>query len=150
MVAKAQCPKCGRDHNLTGVSSDRKVRCRCGSVRVQERGPGGADAVTPTRSLDSLSWAPVRNTRPMNSSTPAAARGMPAQFGRYRILKKLGQGGMGIVFLAHDSHIDRPVALKLPHRSAKDGPDVWERLQREARAAATLEHPNICPLYDAG
>ena len=74
----------------------------------------------------------------------------PAPFGRYRILKLLGRGGMGAVYLAQDTQLDRPVALKAPHFDAGDGPQVRERFFREARAAATLRHPNICPLHDVG
>jgi hypothetical protein len=71
------------------------------------------------------------------------------RLGRYRILKKLGQGGMGAVFLAHDEELDRRVALKVPHLPAGDG-DALERFLREARSAATLSHPNLCPVYDFG
>jgi predicted Ser/Thr protein kinase len=74
----------------------------------------------------------------------------PEQFGRYRILRKLGQGGMGTVYLAHDSQLDRRLALKVPHLSAPDCPRALERFYREARAAATLSHPNICQVYDVG
>jgi WD40 repeat protein len=56
---------------------------------------------------------------------------------------------MGVVYLAHDTELDRPVALKVPH-SAGEGPEALERFHREARAAATLTHPNLCPVYDAG
>src|SRR5260370_645992 len=79
-----------------------------------------------------------------------AAGGLPEQFGRYRIIRKLGQGGMGAVYLAHDAQFDRPVALKMPHFNPDDGPEVVERFYREARAAAVLHHPNFCPVYDVG
>src|SRR5262249_51179622 len=62
---------------------------------------------------------------------------LPECFGRYRILRKLGQGGMGAVYLAHDTDLDRPVALKVPRFSAGDS-DAIERFKREARTAATL------------
>jgi tetratricopeptide (TPR) repeat protein len=73
---------------------------------------------------------------------------LPEQFGRYRLLRKLGQGGMGTVYLAHDSKLDRRVALKIPRFTAEDGPEGLERFHREARAAATIDHPNICPVHD--
>jgi hypothetical protein len=57
---------------------------------------------------------------------------------------------MGAVYLAHDTQLDRPVALKMPHFSAADGPQTVERFYREARAAATVRHPNVCPVYDVG
>jgi serine/threonine protein kinase len=71
-------------------------------------------------------------------------------FGRYLIVRTLGKGGMGTVYLAHDEQLDRPVALKIPHISAEDGPEVLGRFYREAQAAANLHHPNICPVYDVG
>jgi serine/threonine protein kinase len=74
---------------------------------------------------------------------------LPAPFGRYQILELLGEGGMGAVYRAHDSQLDRPVALKIPF--FRDGnPDLRERFLREARLAATLNHPNICPVHDVG
>jgi Protein kinase domain len=72
------------------------------------------------------------------------------QLGRYGIEKVLGAGGMGAVYLAHDTQLDRKVALKVPHFSAKSSAQLLERFQREARAAATLQHPNLCPVYDVG
>jgi tRNA A-37 threonylcarbamoyl transferase component Bud32 len=75
---------------------------------------------------------------------------IPQQFGRYQVLRQIGQGGMGAVFLAHDSVLGRNIALKVPYFSTTDDRLARDRFQREARAAATLRHPNICPVYDIG
>jgi TOMM system kinase/cyclase fusion protein len=75
---------------------------------------------------------------------------MPREFGRYRIDGELGKGGMGAVYLAHDTQLDRAVALKIPFFGKDDGPEIIERFYREARAMATLHHPNLCPIYDVG
>jgi len=67
----------------------------------------------------------------------------------YSILKKLGAGGMGEVYLAEDSKLNRKVAIKLlPTHSGTDE-TARRRLIREARAAASLDHPNICAIYEA-
>ncbi len=72
------------------------------------------------------------------------------QLGRYTILKKLGQGGMGIVFLANDTQLRRQVALKVLAKEKAENPTLVKRFKAEAQAAAALKHDNIVAIHDAG
>ncbi len=72
----------------------------------------------------------------------------PRIFGRYEILRELGQGGMGTVFLAKDTKLDRMVALKVPSLPADE--HLLQRFYREAQSVSGLRHVGICPVYDVG
>src|SRR5438270_13748209 len=70
--------------------------------------------------------------------------------GHYRVLEKIGAGGMGEVFRARDERLGRDVALKLIRPASSDNPDHLRRFEQAARAAAALNHPNILAIYDVG
>ena len=131
--SKRKCERCGRrliisDSGIAGEwAASNSDADRSGAV------PVGTDP--------SGRWNPRRSS---------AADELPAQFGRHQILKKLGHGGMGSVYLAHDSQLDRQVVLKVPHIAPENGPELQERFQREARTAASFRHVNFCPIYDVG
>src|SRR5262245_58015524 len=72
-----------------------------------------------------------------------------SQLGHYRIVQKLGGGGMGTVYLAEDTLLNCRVALKIP-RLESDDAKLVERFRREAALAQSIHHPYICPVYDVG
>jgi serine/threonine protein kinase len=69
---------------------------------------------------------------------------------RYKVLRRLGGGGMASVYVAEHSHLERPVVLKVLHGHLAKDPEMLERFRREARAASQLVHPHIVPIFDAG
>jgi hypothetical protein len=95
--------------------------------------------------------AELSPTRPAAGDAPLDPffGALPRAFGRYRILRRLGEGAMGTVYLAHDAELDRQVALKVARDGAEEG-IAAERFQREARAAASLRHEGLCRVLDFG
>src|SRR4029450_4469458 len=73
-----------------------------------------------------------------------------SRLGPYEVLTLIGEGGMGQVFKARDTRLDRTVAIKMLPASLASDPQRRETFEREARNVSRLEHPHICPLYDVG
>src|SRR5579871_587953 len=90
---------------------------------------------------------PAGTDDPAALAVPAA---QPQHIGRYRIEKVLGQGGFGLVYLAHDDQLQRLVAIKVPHCKLVDRPGAAEAYLTEARTVANLDHPHIVPVFDVG
>src|SRR5438876_982406 len=80
----------------------------------------------------------------------AAAEAIPQRIGRYRVEKILGQGGFGLVYLAHDDQLQRHVALKLLRAGRAEDRKLRQRFLTEARSASALNHANVCVIYDVG
>ncbi len=99
---------------------------------------------------ETRSWGPNTGIAIESSTadTESSAVSGTTQLSRYRILKRLGKGGMGEVFLAEDTQLERQVALKIPHAVGSER--LRERFVNEARAAAVLQHSGICPVFDTG
>src|SRR5690348_8890748 len=83
-------------------------------------------------------------------SVDEVADATPQYIGRYRVASVLGEGGFGIVYLGHDDQLQRPVAVKVPHRRLVSGSEEAEAYLTEARTVANLDHPNIVPVHDVG
>ncbi len=73
-----------------------------------------------------------------------------ARLGPYEIVSPLGSGGMGEVYKARDTRLDRTVAIKVLPADVANDPDLRARFEQEARAIAALDHPHICAIYDVG
>lgn len=90
---------------------------------------------------------------PTSDESHSRARGdvpLPTAFGRYRVTRVLGRGGMGSVYLGYDDQLERAVAIKVPHADVFQTPEGRETFLREARTLAKLDHPRIIPIYDVG
>ena len=113
-----------------------------GRAKAQPTSLPASAAGTESKRGETLPKATVGYTGPK--------QGLPQVFGRYRVQKLLGGGGMGAVYLVINTELEREEALKVPHFDAADDPAVRERFLREAKSAAKLDHPNLCPVYDVG
>src|SRR6516165_2410171 len=140
MHVKVVCPnpRCDASYSLSQLPRGRPLRCKkCGTLLPTE--PGTDEPGTEG------SGAEAKDRGASGSSLE-----LPKSLGRYRLLRELGSGGMGTVYLAHDTQLDRPVALKVPVFDPLRGEEYLERFFREARSAARLRHANLCPVYDVG
>ena len=74
----------------------------------------------------------------------------PIQIGRFVVLRKIGEGGMGVVYAAYDNELDRKLAIKLVRAERARGDESRARVRREAQAMARLSHPNVVQIYEVG
>lgn len=94
----------------------------------------------------------TRSGRPASVRADVDDRSEPTtgQLGRYRLVRRIGSGGMGSVHEAVDEVLGRRVAIKIPHAAVQSDPVARERFQREARSAAAVDHPGVCGVLDVG
>lgn len=152
----ALCNECALTRTLPGAQAT--------AVPPAEEQPAAADVVqeeihlaAPEVAVDVPSPSPRSTRRPEGGATgtmPAVAQDprdeMGEPFGRYRLLKELGRGGMGVVWRGWDTRLKREVAIKQLLWDAESDPVVIERFIREAQSAARLQHPGIVRVYDVG
>src|SRR3977135_444095 len=82
--------------------------------------------------------------------TAGAPKELSGKIGKYEILKPLGKGAMGVVYLAHDTILERDVALKVMVSQIADDPELKSRFEREAKAVPKMTHPNLVNVFDRG
>jgi eukaryotic-like serine/threonine-protein kinase len=99
---------------------------------------------------ETKSLSGTAGSHPPNDSASDFSDVDPAKIGRYRIIRRLGQGGFGRVYLAHDDDLDRAVAIKVPNPERITRPEDAEAFLVEARVLAKLDHPHIVPVHDVG
>jgi serine/threonine protein kinase len=129
-----------------------------GTAAYRERFPDRSAAVMSVfrevagrRKAGSADTSISRDTdRTWDHPPPAGTLVTPGRVGRFQLLQLLGKGAFGQVYRARDPHLDREVAIKLPRAETLGSTPDRERFLREARAAATVQHPNVCPVYEAG
>ncbi len=106
------------------------------------------DQLEATWSFDRISGRP--GDKGASTAADISREERPERIGRYRVEKFLGEGGFGLVCLAHDDQLNRQVAIKVPHSHLMKCPEDAELYLAEARTVANLDHPNIVPVYDIG
>lgn len=114
------------------------VNCAKVCTRSRTRAHGGMPQITACLSIANVFLAMLYTQK------------LPISFGAYRLIKKLGAGGMGVVYLAEDAVRSCEVALKMPNSDLLDNDRALLRFQEEARIAQKIKHPCICPVYDFG
>jgi TolB-like protein len=135
---------------LAGLTLARSAGCRIDEGTIDAR-VAEKQSDSPSRGGFRALYEWITGAAPAAADPPIERRDgtWPARIGRYRIDRKLGEGGMGVVYAARDDRLERWIALKtLPALDADD--TARQRLWREARAAASVNHPNICQIYEIG
>jgi serine/threonine protein kinase/tetratricopeptide (TPR) repeat protein len=110
--------------------------------------PDDADD-NPDRIHDWVTRAGVPGREAPSAELTPPPGGLPRRIGRYEIVRKLGEGGMGLVYAARDERLGRTIALKTMASLSQDE-TARQRFWREARAAASVNHPNVCQIYEIG
>lgn len=114
-------------------------------LKLSEIEPANAELAARMEQLDKRQGGEQTSVLPV----AGAAAELPMQGGRYQLIERIGTGGMGVVFRALDRRLGREIALKRLPEAMADNPTAVELFLREARAAASLNHPNIVTLFDA-
>lgn len=157
MAVTIQCPNCCLAYQVREESLGARKTCKnCGTTFTLEMkadqtvGPTASDSPAPPRPLRGSGHTGKGHEISAPAEPSAAVGSMPKKVGPYVVRRRLGEGGMGEVWLAHDPNLSRDVAIKtLPSRFAADQQRL-QRFLREARLAAKLHHQNTVTVYQVG
>jgi len=140
----------GDESVAPGLSQDAKQRLRNSIRTAQSRSEQDSPEGTTESTAPSVG-EPSSNQDDSDTAFAEPQAGDVRQVkSRFSLVRRLGDGGLGTVWLARDDKLKRTVALKEIHLSALDSPQAWERFHREAEITGNLEHPNVVPLYQFG
>jgi predicted Zn finger-like uncharacterized protein len=139
---RIRCPNCRASMDVSQNSLGRSGRCSRCSHRFTLSIIDAPEASSSQRAVSSGPSSAVEKER--------SGHEISGKLGRYEIRAKLGSGAFGAVYRAYDPHLNRELALKVPHPDTMDSAEIIDRFLTEARAAARLQHPGIVPVYDAG
>ena len=158
-----ECETC--EHLASTLADEPSARAMLSPIHVSERSTSDDSLVQLKGPLPCAGplwrhqWQALMKQLSADTSQASAAAGggqpsgpiaLPQRFGKFEILRELGSGGFGIVYLAIDSILGRQVALKFPRHSILADSESRRRFFREAQALARLDHPHIVPAYEAG
>jgi len=132
------------DESIEPPLNTRETRLRTG--RGDDRGDDGAASAERSLDRDGTTVPGARDDDEPGAEDPARM----GHIGRFIVLRRIGAGGMGVVYLAYDNALDRRVAIKLLRGVAAPDPERTARMRREAQAMAKLSHPNVLQIYEAG
>jgi tetratricopeptide (TPR) repeat protein/tRNA A-37 threonylcarbamoyl transferase component Bud32 len=140
-----QCPECGAEN------ADEARTCRACQFDLSEAGLTIERAAVAATDLSGAAHSPPRSTpSPRRSPSGASLTDDTDLNARYHIVRQLGEGGMGEVYLADDRELDREVALKLIRTDLTKHPAIMERFRREIQLATRITHKNVLRVYDLG
>lgn len=151
-MLKIRCPGCGKEYDIPETMAGKPLRCpQCRSslpavVTDTTRLHGSDTSDLPTAAVSAV--APV--AAPAPPGLPIPFLDAPKNIGRFEIRGQLGAGAFGTVYRAWDPKLEREIALKVARPDIVNTPQRIERFQREAKAAARLQHPNIVPVFEVG
>lgn len=127
------CPACDVRYRVESFKAESRYHCRkCRGL------------------LQPVDLRTKQTVAPGAASAPGAAGAMPVRIGHYEVIRELGRGGMGIVYLARQEGLERRVAIKILPPGPAVGEETRHRFQREARACGKLKHPNIVAVHEVG